>query len=75
MVKTLPSNGGGMVQSLVRKLSSQVPCGQKTKTRNRSNIVTNSIEIFKVVHIKKKIFKQEKKKQFLYMYLVLALGV
>ena len=31
-----------------------LPHGQKTKTQNRSNIVTNSIKMLKMVHIKKK---------------------
>ena len=40
-----------------------MPCGQKTKAQNRSNIVTDSIKILKIVHIKKQkytIKKQEK---------------
>ena len=47
----------------------------KTKTRNRSKIVTNSIESFKVVHIKKKIFKQEKKTVFVHVSSVSPEGV
>ena len=36
-----------------------MPCGQKTKTENRNNIVTNSIKTLKMVHIqKKKILKK-----------------
>ena len=35
------------VQSLVRALRSHMPCGQTTKTWNRSNVVTNSIKTFK----------------------------
>ena len=31
-----------------------MPHGQKTKTKNRNNIVTNSIKTLKMVHIKKK---------------------
>ena len=31
-----------------------MPCGQKAKTENRNNIVTNSIKTLKIVHIKKK---------------------
>ena len=31
-----------------------MPWGQKTKTENRSNIVTNSIKTLKMVQIKKK---------------------
>ena len=45
---------GVWVWSLVGELSSPIPHSQKTKTWNRSNIVTNSIKTLKVVHIKKK---------------------
>ena len=37
-------------------------CGQKAKTKNRSNIVTNSIKTLKMLHIKKK--KNLKKKKY-----------
>ena len=40
--------------SLVREVRSHMPRGQKTKTYNRNSIVTNSIKIFYIVHIKKK---------------------
>ena len=54
VVKTLLSNSGVTVPSLVRKLRSHLPRGQKNKDmKNRSNIVTNSIKTFKMVHIKK----------------------
>ena len=54
VVKTLLSNAGVIVPSLVRKLRSHLPLGQKTKDmKNRSNIVKNSIKTFKMVHIKK----------------------
>ena len=33
-----------------------MPCVQKTKAGNRSNIVTNSIKTLKIVHIKKNLF-------------------
>ena len=53
VVKTLPFQcrvcGG---PSLVRELRSHIPWGQKHKTLNKSNIVTNSRKIFKMVHIK-----------------------
>ena len=49
---------GLRIQSLVRELRSK-----KTKTENRSNIVTNSIKTLKTVHIKKKNLKQEQNKQ------------
>ena len=39
-----------------------MPCGQKTKTYNRSNIVANSITTLKMVHIKQ-IFKEKKKRR------------
>ena len=40
------------VQALVGELRSHMPQGQKTKTENRNNIVTNSIKTLKMVHIK-----------------------
>ena len=45
---------GVQVQSLARELGSHMPCGRKTKTWNRNNILTNSIKTLKMVHIKKK---------------------
>ena len=54
VVKTSPSNEGGAVPSLVGKLRSHMPLGQKPKTQNRSNIVTNSIKTLKMAHTKKK---------------------
>ena len=44
---------GVQVQSLVGELRSHMPQGQKTKTQNRSNIVTNLIKTLKMVHVKK----------------------
>ena len=41
---------GVQVRLLVRELS-HIPHGQKTKTKSRSNIVTNSIKTLKIVHI------------------------
>ena len=41
------------VQSLVRELRPHMPRGQKHKTQNRSDIVTNSIKTVKMAHIKK----------------------
>ena len=38
---------------MTRELSSPIVCSQKTKTENRNNIITNSIKILKVDHIKK----------------------
>ena len=43
---------GVQVWSLVGELGSYMPPGQKTKTWNKSNIVTNSIKDLKIVHIK-----------------------
>ena len=42
VVKTLPSGVEGVVWSLARELRSHMPYGQKTKTWNRSNIITHS---------------------------------
>ena len=47
----------------VGELGSHVPHGQKTKTENRSNIVTNSIKTLKMVHIKKYIYIKRKRKK------------
>ena len=38
---------------MTRELSSHMVCGQKTKMENRNNIITNSIKIKKMNHIKK----------------------
>ena len=43
------------VRSLVRELRPHTPPDQKTKTQNRSNIVTDSIQTLATVHIKKEI--------------------
>ena len=53
MVKALPSNvgGAGLIPGRGAKHMSQ---GQKTKTWNRNNIVTNLIDFKKIVHIEKK---------------------
>ena len=45
---------GVQVQSLLRELRFPHAWGPKTKTKNRNNIVTNSMKTFKMVHIKKK---------------------
>ena len=45
---------GLQVQSLVGELRSHMPCGQKAKTLNRSNTVTNSIKTLKMVRMRKK---------------------
>ena len=53
---------GVRVQSLVGELRSHMPCGQNTKTWNRSNIVTNSIKTLKwsMSKRKKNLIKKEK---------------
>ena len=57
MLKTLPSNAGGV--GSVPELRPHGAHGQKTKTQNRSNNTTNLIKTFKMVHIKKKILKKK----------------
>ena len=56
MVKTSPSNAGGMGLIPGWKLSSHMPCGKKKNPnmKNRNNIVTSSTKTLKMVHIKKK---------------------
>ena len=61
MVKTWPSNAGIWVQFLVRELASLMPRGQKTKTYERSNTVTNSVKILKMVHIERELKNKNKK--------------
>ena len=53
VVKTSPSNAGGEGSIPGRELRSHMPQGQKTKTQNRSNLVTDSVKTLKMVHIKK----------------------
>ena len=55
------------VRSLVRELRSHRPRGQKNKTWKRSNIVINSIKTLKIVHIKNRQKKAERKECFLSM--------
>jgi len=52
------------VRSLVWKLRSHMPCSHKTKTlkNNRSNSVTNPVNTFKMIHIKKIFLKIKKNK-------------
>ena len=45
---------GAQVQSLLRELRFPHAWGPKPKTKNRNNIVTNSMKTFKMVYIKKK---------------------
>ena len=56
---------GMWVQSLVRELRCYMPLGQKIKTWNRSNIVTNSIKTFKKMVTSK---KKTKKKSITFAY-------
>ena len=57
MAKTLPSSAGSA--GSIPGWGAKNPRRQKTKTENRKNIVTNSIKILKMVHIKKIFFKTE----------------
>ena len=52
---------GVRVPSPVGELRSHTPCGQKTKTQNRSSIVTNSVKTLKMVHGKKNLKKKKQK--------------
>ena len=63
MVKTLPSNAGGAGSNPHQ--GTKIPHALWTKKQNikRSNIVTNSIKILKMVHIKKS-FKKNTCKYF-----------
>ena len=57
--RTSPSNAEGTGSIPGREAKIPHALGPKTKTENRSNIVTNSIKTLKIVHIKKK--KKNKK--------------
>ena len=50
---------GVQVLSMVRELRYHMPNSQTTKTQNRSNIVTNSIDFKNDPHKKKKILKEK----------------
>jgi len=54
VVKTLPSSARGMGLIPGQELRSHMLHGQKETKQNRSNIVTNSINILRMVHTKKK---------------------
>ena len=41
-----------------------MPCGHKTKTKNRSSIVTNSVKTLKTVHVEQKSFKKAQRLVF-----------
>ena len=49
-------------QSLVGELKSYKPHGHKTKTWNRSNIITSSLRTLEIIHILKKKKKKKKNK-------------
>ena len=51
------------VQFLVEELTSHMPLSQKTKTEDRSSIVTNLIKTLKMVHTQKKSLKKKRKKE------------
>ena len=66
VVKTLPSKAGGEGSTPGRELRSYMPQGQKTKTQNRSNLVTDSIKTFKNgPHQKKQTNKNHNNKKHL----------
>ena len=71
VVWTSPSNAGVWVRSLVRYLRSHVPPGQKTKTEDRNNIVTNTIKTLKTAHIKEEEEEEETQGNFLSLLLTL----
>ena len=54
---------GLWVQSLFGQQRSHVPRGQKSKTWNRNNTLTDSIKTLKIVHIKNKKNRKKKKKK------------
>ena len=54
---------------MVRELICPVPPGQKTKTQNRNNIVTNSIKVFKNCPHQK---ERERERAGTYVYLWLT---
>ena len=66
MVKTLPSNAGGAVGSLVKGAKIQHASWSINQNRNRNNTVTNSIKILKMAHIKKLSYKNKTTTKNLY---------
>ena len=54
------------IQSMVGETKSHMPCSQKPKTLNRSDIVTNSIKTLEMVHIRNK-RKNTLKKVFIWI--------
>jgi len=59
-VKISPSNAGAVSSIPGQELRSHMPCGQKMKTKNRSNSVTNSTKTLKW-SASKKLKKKERK--------------
>ena len=63
MIKTSPSKAGGAGSIPGQGVNIPHASGPKNQNiKNRSNIVTNSIKTFKMVHRKKKILKKKRKK-------------
>lgn len=58
VVKTLPSTAG-VVDLITWRGSRDPTCLMAKKQKNRNNIATISIKIFKMFHIKKNLFKKE----------------
>ena len=54
---------GVQIQSLFGVQGSHVPCGQKTKTQNRSHTVTHSIKTLNLIHSKYISKKKRKRKK------------
>ena len=68
MVKATPSNAGAA--GLIPGQGAKIPYGlwlKKNKTKNRKNIITSSIKTLKIVHIKNRQKKAERKECFLSM--------
>ena len=58
--KISPSNAGNVGSVPGWELRSHMPCSQKNKTWNTSNIVTDWLRTLKMVHIFKKKLKKKK---------------
>ena len=71
LVKTSPANAGGAGSVCGWGANPNSTCltakgnkKKKTKTQNRSNVATNSTEIFKMVHVKKIKIKKGRQKNY-----------
>ena len=62
MVKTSPSNAGSAGLISGREVKIPHALWPKNQTKNRKNIVTNSIKTLKMVHIQKIFLKKGKEK-------------